>query len=115
MMRREEADGATLIPRKRRKYLAWDVTVPDTYAASHIGETAESAGAATNKVATNKIAKYNNLTTKHHFIPIAIETGDPWNALEFIFKLGKKITQITLEPLQTISLSKDFKLTAEGK
>ena len=33
--------------------LAWDVSVPDTYAASHLAETAESAGAATNKAAAN--------------------------------------------------------------
>ena len=29
-------DGATLIPWKRGKPLTWDVTVPDTYAASHL-------------------------------------------------------------------------------
>ena len=37
-----------LIPWKRGKPLAWDVTVLDTYDASHIGETAENAGAAAN-------------------------------------------------------------------
>ena len=54
-------DGASLIPWERGKPLAWDVTVPYTYPASHIGETAENAGAAANKAATNKIAKYNSL------------------------------------------------------
>ena len=39
-------DRASLIPWKRGKLLAWDVTVPDTCAASHIGETAENAEAA---------------------------------------------------------------------
>ena len=70
-----------------------DFTVPDTYAASHIGETAENAGAAANKAATNKIAKYNSLTTTHHFIPLAIETAGPWNseASELIAELGKKL------------------------
>ena len=68
-------DGASLILWKREKPLAWGVTVPDTYAVSHIGETAENAGAAANKAATNKIAKYNNLATTDHFIPIAIETA----------------------------------------
>ena len=67
-------DGASLIPWKRGKPLAWDVTVPDTYAASHTGETAENAGAAANKTATNKIAKYHSLATTHYFITIAIET-----------------------------------------
>ena len=99
----KRSDGASLIPWKRGKPLAWDVTVPDTYAASHIGETAENAGAAAKKAATNKIVKYNSLATTLNFIPIAIETTSPWNseASEFIAELGKKITEVTLEPLQT--------------
>ena len=99
-------DRVSLIPWKHGKPLVWDVTVPDTYAASHIGETAENAEAAVNKAATNKISKYNSLTTKHHFILIAIEIAGPWNseASEFIAKLGKKITEVTLEPLKTQNL-----------
>ena len=38
----KKPDGASLIPWKRRKPLAWDITVPDTYVASHIGKTAEN-------------------------------------------------------------------------
>ena len=33
-------DGTTLLPWARGKPVAWDVTVPDTYAESHIGSTA---------------------------------------------------------------------------
>ena len=101
-------DGTSLIPWKHRKPLAWYITVPDTYAASHISETAENAGAAANKAATNKIAKYNRLTTTHHFIPITIEAAGPWNceASEFITELGMKITEVTLEPLGTQYLFK---------
>jgi len=32
-------DGTTLLPWARGKPMAWDVTVPDTYAESHIGNT----------------------------------------------------------------------------
>ena len=69
-------DGATLITWKRGKPLAWDVTVPDTYVASHLDETADSAGAAAaaNKAAANKIFKYSTLATTHHFVPIFVET-----------------------------------------
>ena len=73
----EKADRATLIPSKRGKPLAWDITVPDTYAASHLAETAESAGASANKAAANKISKYSTLATTHHFAPISVETGGP--------------------------------------
>ena len=96
-------DGATLTPWKRGRPLALDVTVSDTYAASHLAETAESAGAAANKAAANKISKYSTLATTHHFVPIPVETGGPWNpeSSEFIAELGKRISQITLEPLET--------------
>ena len=90
-------------PWKRGQPLAWDVTVPDTHAASHLAETAESAGAAANKAAANKISKYSTLATTHHFVPISVETGGPWNpeSSEFIAELRKRISQITLEPLET--------------
>ena len=39
----------SLIPWSRGKAMAWDVTVPDTYAESHIGDTATEAGAAANQ------------------------------------------------------------------
>ena len=53
-------DGSTLIPWSSGKPMAWDVTVPDTYAKSHIGATAcTEAGAAANQAAANKIAKYD--------------------------------------------------------
>ena len=71
-------DRASLIPWKLGKPLAWDVTVPDTYAETHICETAENAGAAANKAATKKIAKCNSLATTHHFIPIARESAGLW-------------------------------------
>ena len=69
----------------RGKPLAWDVTVTDMYAASHIAETAECAGAAATKVAANKINKYSCLSSTHHFVPIAIETDGSINieAIEF--------------------------------
>jgi len=35
-------DDTTLLPWTRGKPMAWDVTVPDTYAESHIDQTARS-------------------------------------------------------------------------
>ena len=46
-------DGATLMLWARGKALAWDVTVPDTYADSHIHDTAIQSGAAAYQVNTN--------------------------------------------------------------
>ena len=58
-------DGTTLLPWATGKPLAWDVTVPDTFADSHIGDTATEPAAAANKAAVNKIAKYAELANKH--------------------------------------------------
>ena len=61
------------------KPVAWDVTVPDTYANSYIADTATTASAAANRAADNKTAKYQELAKTHQFAPIAIETGGAWN------------------------------------
>jgi len=38
-------DGTTILPWSRGRPLAWDVTVPDTYADAHVVNTAREAGA----------------------------------------------------------------------
>ena len=72
-------DGTTLLLWARGKPMAWDVTVPDTYAESHIDQTAREAGSAANKAAANKTAKYSALSASHVFFPVAVETAGTWN------------------------------------
>ena len=60
-------DGTTLLPWAREKPMAWDMTVPDTYAESHTGSTTTEPGAAAHKTAQNKIDKYSKLTSTHIF------------------------------------------------
>ena len=60
-------DDSTLIPWSRGKPMVWDATLPDTYAESHIGDTATQAGAAVNQAAAKKIAKYDELDSMHIF------------------------------------------------
>ena len=67
-------DGATLIPWSKCKPLAWDVTVPDTYADPQINMTSSEAGAAARQAASTKNTKYIDITSTHIFYPIAIET-----------------------------------------
>ena len=50
--------------------MAWDVTVPDTYTESHIGNTATKLGAAAQKTAQNKIDRYSKLASTRHLLPI---------------------------------------------
>jgi len=55
--------------------MAWDVTVPDTFAESHLSPTAAEQGAAAKQAADDKTAKYQGLEKTHIFLPVAIETA----------------------------------------
>jgi len=55
-------DGTTILLWSRGRPLAWDVTVPDTYADAHVVNTAREVGAAANHAATNKNTKYSQLS-----------------------------------------------------
>ena len=79
---------------------SWDVTVPDTFAQSYIDDTEIFAGAAANDTVTRKRPKYQHLTDTNIFVPVAIETGGAWD-IEFIEELGKRITAVINEPLET--------------
>jgi len=96
-------DGATLIPWSRGKPLAWDVTVPDTFAQSHLPNTAIRSCAAADTAASNKTTKYAHLMNTHIFIPLAVETGGSWNlqAIQFVQDLGRRISEVTNEPMET--------------
>jgi len=67
-------DGTTIRPWSRGKPLAWDVTVPDTYADAHVSNsnTATETGAAASLAATNKTNKYSQLSANHIFTPVTI-------------------------------------------
>jgi len=71
--------------------LAWDVTVPDTYADSHLADTTTTAGAAADKAASNKVAKYRQIANRNIFVPLAIESAGTWNhqVVELVQELGQ--------------------------
>ena len=96
-------DGATVIPWTRGKPLAWEVTIPDTFVNTYIGETSTRATTAVDRAAENKTTKYTDLAKTHHFVPIVIETGGAWNefVLEFITELGRRISGVMQEPRET--------------
>ena len=72
-------DGTTIIPWSRGKALAWDVPLPDTYAQSRLGRTAQEVGAAANQAATKITEKYSDLSRTHVFYPVAVETAGTWH------------------------------------
>ena len=87
-------DGNTQIPWARGKPLTWDVTIPDTFAKSHLNTTSALAGAAANHAATAKKSKYVNITATHIFTPIAIETAGSWNQEAIEIRRNRKSSNI---------------------
>ena len=99
--------GVTLLPWAiKGKALAWDITVPDTYAESHLQDTACRPGAAADKAAANKSSKYCDLAGTHLFFPVAIETAGTWNqmAVELVQEIGRRITLVTEDSRETAFL-----------
>ena len=68
--------------------MAWDVTVPDTYAESHIDQTAGEV-----RSAANKTVKYGTLSGSRILLPVAVETAGIWKqfAIELIQENGRLI------------------------
>ena len=88
------------------KPLAWDVTVPDTFADSHINSTSMEAGSAAKQAATFKDSKHADIASTHLFFPIAIETAGAYDARarELIDEIGRCITDVTEDSKETIYL-----------
>ena len=86
--------------------MAWDVTVPDTYAASHLQSTALKAGSGAKHAAEMKCTMYQELVATHLFFPIAIETADTWDkrAMELIEEIGRRCTIDTDDQRETAYL-----------
>ena len=90
-------DGATVIPWARGKCLAWDATIPDTLAMSHLSASSLSAGTAATHAAEGKKIKYAAIAHSHIFMPVAVETLGSWDSegLNFIKELGRRVSTAT--------------------
>ena len=93
-------DGMTVIPFKNGKPLVWDSTCSDTFAATHINHTALQPGYAADHAEANKRQKYNNLTDRYFFEPIAVETSGVLGSSTRVFlkELGRRMTSETGDP-----------------
>ena len=68
--------------------------------------TSSKAGSAARQAASNKNTKYIDITSTHIFYPIAIQTTGSWDvqALEVIEEIGRRITEATEDPKETMYL-----------
>ncbi len=96
-------DGTSLIPWIRGKCLAWDATIPDTLAASHLPSTSSQSGAAARRATTIKVQKYDSLLNTYHFVPVAVETLGSLNkeGLDLIQEIGRRTALVTGNPRET--------------
>ena len=83
--------------------VAWDVTMLDTFAASHLPTTILNHGSAAESSAKMKTQKYVNIVQTDVFTPIVIETSGVLSiqARELLTELGKRIFEITGEVKET--------------
>ena len=96
-------DGASIVPWGRGRNIAWDVTVADTFAASYLSLTSVQAGAAAERAALLKTAKYEELARDHIFAPLACEVTGVWcqEAVEIFQELGRRISEVTGDKRET--------------
>jgi hypothetical protein len=96
-------DGVTLIPWSSGRCLTWDVTVSDTFAASHLPASSTGAGEAANRAAVAKRAKYATITRTHAFVAVALESSGAWSSegLDFVLELGRRLKDATHDKLET--------------
>ena len=93
----------------------WDVTVADTLANSYLASTSITAAAAAQLSATRKETKYADLSTTHHFVPLAFESLGPIGSKATIFlkELGRRLTLATDNPLETAHLFQRFSVALQ--
>jgi len=85
------SDGVTSMPWKNGLCLIWDVTCPDTLAASYLKKAVTGPGVVATEAETKKRQKYSSVDDSVYiFQPIAIETLGAFgiSAIEFFDDLG---------------------------
>jgi len=101
-------DGLSLVPWKGGKPLAWDVT-----AVCIVAATAREAGAAAERAAEPKIAKYSGLGDACIFQSIAVESLGPLyeTACQFLKDLGRRFSSSQVTRERVPSCSKGYLLS----
>jgi len=108
-------DGITVVPWSQGRCLAWDVTCPDTLAASHLTGSANAAGTAAEQAATLKVQKYLQLASSHCFVPVALETLGAINAegMSLLNTLGSRCIAATGDPRERMFLFQRLSLAVQ--
>jgi len=100
VLNNKRPDGATQIPWKRGRCLAWDATCPNTYAQSYVLANSKKPGSAATEAELMKLHKYQDISTSVDFIPVAIESSGFWDqhVMEIVSEIGCWLTEVSHEP-----------------
>ena len=91
-------DGVTSMPWKNGHCLIWDVTCPDTLAASYLNKAVSGPGVVATEAETRKRHKYSTVDDSTYiFQPIAIETLGAFgsSAIDFFNDLGRRMRAVS--------------------
>ena len=104
-------DGTTLIPWEKGRYLVWDATCPDTYAASYVSMSANQPGAAADMAEKRKLAKYCQLPRSTVFVPVAVETSGCYgqHAAELLRRIGAKLEPLRASPSRLTTCASEYR------
>ena len=93
-------DGMTAFPFRNGKALVWDATCSDTFATTYVNQCALQVGHAADHAEHAKNNKYQDLTDRYIFQPIAIETTGvvSKSTHNFLKELGRKMSAETGDP-----------------
>ena len=92
-------DGMTVFPFKRGRCLVWDCTCADTFAETHLNQSAVEAGAVATGAEERKRRKYAALAEVHQFEPIAVETMGVYGGSTGVIlrAIGRRLIEATGE------------------
>ena len=89
-------DGVTLIPFKKGKPLAWDVSCPHPICDSHM-KSIDFPGAAATACEAKKISKYKGLEDNYIFTPIIVDSIGAYGrkTSRFLDEIGRRLNSMT--------------------
>ena len=87
-------DRITVFPYRNGKSLIWDCTCVDTFAETHLNDSAVKAGSAARAAEYRKRQKYSALGSGYIFEPIAIETSGVYGSTTSLITVS--YTHLTL-------------------
>lgn len=108
-------DGISIFPYSNGKCLCWDATCVDTFAASHIYNSAVSAGSAAREAEVRKCRKYEALSTRYRFEPISVETTGVYGATTcaLLSDMGRRISNVSGDRRETLWLEQRIGLAVQ--